>query len=314
MQPNYIYHIQNPNFNNIGHIIVTASLNDEHDRSAPSDYHWKVLKCRMVIFSNSSILACPDKKEIKQIHVIINNISDDYDKLNSLFMKFSLIQQGDMREVSPEKYLMCFQYTMTARLAPTWNTLGYDYLINNRNFLSATGPQNGIKYNLSVCDTFTVMELKPVNIILIQPDDKCKPGESVRVLPSLNKAIIEKYFENLPKSGCFKCYKDLRRHWKNIHGYRLSEEEPTYYTVRFWRGEPLTYPRTCLTTNFPITTPMPKSAQGLLIARFLGDVRNKMSHFLGISFIITNDDYANENIVGDGLQDTQAVSLCTPAK
>lgn len=46
----------------------------------------------MIIFSNSSILACPDKKDLKQVHIIFNKAGDDYDKLNSLFMKFSLMQ------------------------------------------------------------------------------------------------------------------------------------------------------------------------------------------------------------------------------
>ena len=47
---------------------------------------------RMIIFSASSILSCPDKKDVKQIHVIFNRIGNDYDRLTSLFLKFSLIQ------------------------------------------------------------------------------------------------------------------------------------------------------------------------------------------------------------------------------
>lgn len=42
------------------------------------------------------------------------------------------------------------------------------------------------------------------------------------------------------------------------HGYRLPEEDSVNYCqVRFWRGEPLTYPKICLTRNFPVVTPMP---------------------------------------------------------
>lgn len=47
---------------------------------------------RMIIFSNSSILSCPDKFDLKKVHIIFNKMSDDYDKLNSLFVKFALIQ------------------------------------------------------------------------------------------------------------------------------------------------------------------------------------------------------------------------------
>lgn len=46
----------------------------------------------MIIFSNSSILACPDKYDLKKIHIIFNKIGNDYDQLNGLFHKFSLNQ------------------------------------------------------------------------------------------------------------------------------------------------------------------------------------------------------------------------------
>ncbi|KAH9643083.1 hypothetical protein HF086_018436, partial [Spodoptera exigua] len=82
----------NPDFNKLGYIMAVANINDKHDRSTPSDFHWKILKCRMIIFSNSSILACPDKRDVKQVHIIFNKTGDDYDKLISLFLKFSLMQ------------------------------------------------------------------------------------------------------------------------------------------------------------------------------------------------------------------------------
>lgn len=46
----------------------------------------------MIIFSASSILSCPDKSDVKQIHIIFNKTGNDYDRLVSLFLKFSLIQ------------------------------------------------------------------------------------------------------------------------------------------------------------------------------------------------------------------------------
>lgn len=41
-------HIVNPPFNKLGYVIGVANLQDKHDRSAPSDYHWKIFKCRFV--------------------------------------------------------------------------------------------------------------------------------------------------------------------------------------------------------------------------------------------------------------------------
>ncbi|KAL0894667.1 hypothetical protein ABMA27_013218 [Loxostege sticticalis] len=272
-----------PNFNSLGYIKAGAILNDKHDRSAPSDYHWKILKCRMIIFSNSSILASPDKYDLKKIHIIFNKIGDDYDQINILFKKFSLIQEGSISLVTPESFQICFQYTLSARLAPLWNTLGNEYFINNRDFLVAKGPQAGIRYHILVKDNTIVIKLKPVKINLIRSDDDFLPGEWIRVLPSLNKAIVEECLDELPNTGLFKSYKDIRRHWKNIHGYRLPEEDcSSYCLVRFWRGDPLSYPKLCVTRNFPLVTPMQKPDEKAVILRFYNALRNKIPQFLGV--------------------------------
>lgn len=40
--------IVNADFNKLGYVIAIANISDKHDRSTPSDYHWKILKCRYV--------------------------------------------------------------------------------------------------------------------------------------------------------------------------------------------------------------------------------------------------------------------------
>ncbi|XP_062524164.1 uncharacterized protein C18orf63 isoform X2 [Bombyx mori] len=265
MDHNYKYSLKNPNFLNIGYINAVANLNDKRDRSAPSSYHWKILKCRMLIFSNSSILACPDKTDVKQIHVIFNKVGDDYDMLNSMFLRFSLIQQGRIKNATPELFERCFHYTMTAKLAPVWNVLGYNFMINNREFLTSTKSEDGIKYSIRSSELVTAIELKPVKIHLIRSKEEFVVGETIRVLPSLNKACIDDFCNSLSESNNFKCYKDLRRHWKNIHGYRLPNDECPYYKVRFWRGEPLTYPKICILKDFPIVTPVQRPREVYLV-------------------------------------------------
>ncbi|XP_060802831.1 uncharacterized protein C18orf63 [Amyelois transitella] len=299
-----------------GHIIGTADINDKHDRSAPSDYHWKILKCRMIIFSSSSLVACPDKRDLKQVHIIFNKNGDDYDKINAMFCKYLLTQDGPIREPTSELFEMCFEYTMTARLAPIWNALGSDYLINNRNFLTSKGPQEGVKYKIKTKGEITTISLKAVKIILHQVNGEAKLGEYVRVLPSLNKAIVEECFDSLPTSGNFNSYKDLRRHWKNIHGYRLPENDSSYYySIQFWRGEPLTYPQYCVTRNFPTVTPVLKSAEQIILSRFINCLKSKFFNMLGrpLSFE-QNYSINNGNNVGDDLLETQNVSLCTPTQ
>ncbi|XP_059059435.1 uncharacterized protein C18orf63-like [Achroia grisella] len=314
------WNVANPNFDTLGYITAVANIKDKHDKSAPSDYHWKILKCRIIIFSNSSILASPDKKNLKQIHIIFNKTGDDYDKINSLFLKFSLIQDGSIKKTTADIFEMCFVYTMTAKIAPLWNTIGTNYLINNRDFLTTKGPQDGLQYHIASNESSTYIEVKPVKIVIIMElEGDFAPGEYVRVLPSLNKAIVEEHHNSFPEMCAFKFYKDLRRHWKNIHGYRLPEQDcSSYYVIRFWRGEPLTYPSICVTRNLPVIIPMRKYVEETVIFKFIRDLRSKMSGILGMPLIIQeNRNYApstsrQEN--NESLVETQEVSLCTPTQ
>lgn len=46
MQNSYEFNVQNPDFVKLGYIIAIANVDDKHDPSAPTNYHWKILKCR----------------------------------------------------------------------------------------------------------------------------------------------------------------------------------------------------------------------------------------------------------------------------
>lgn len=63
-------------------------------------------------------------------------------------VKIFYSKDGAIKTVNPEVFQMCFSYTLTAKLAPVWNTMGNEYLINNRDFLTSRGPQDGIKYHI----------------------------------------------------------------------------------------------------------------------------------------------------------------------
>ncbi|CAK1549801.1 unnamed protein product [Leptosia nina] len=311
MTKNYVYSIIKPDYSSLGYVIATANVDDKHDRSAPSDFHWKILKCRMVIFSHPSILASPDKSDVKKVHIIFSRRGDDFDCINSLFLKFSLVQEGLIRNVDNDTYKMCFFYTMAAKLAPAWNLLSCSYFVNKRDFLTRIGPQEGVQCFCSVNNDTIMLELKPVKINLLRSDNKFYPGECIRVLPSLNKANIEEFYESLPKMGDFKNFKDMRRHWKNIHGYRLPEEERPYYAVRFWRGEPLTYPDICLTRTFPIITPVPKASEECILKNFINCLKTKMPLILGLPIDINETE---SQMIHKNVKDTQAISLCTPTQ
>lgn len=44
----YECNINITNFKSLGYLKTVANIADKHDRSTPSNYHWKVLKCRLV--------------------------------------------------------------------------------------------------------------------------------------------------------------------------------------------------------------------------------------------------------------------------
>lgn len=50
--------VVNPDINKLGYIIAIANIRDKHDRSAPSHYHWKILKCRFVYLMNVKLFIC----------------------------------------------------------------------------------------------------------------------------------------------------------------------------------------------------------------------------------------------------------------
>ncbi|GLH04763.1 U2 small nuclear ribonucleoprotein auxiliary factor 35 kDa subunit-related protein 1, partial [Gryllus bimaculatus] len=71
----------------------------------------------------------------------------------------------------------------------------------------------------------------------------------VYVLPSLKKGKIVYINQHIPASCPYKTYKELRRHWKNMYGYRIPEEENSpYYTISFNLMNPTlyTYPSACV--------------------------------------------------------------------
>ncbi|XP_013401295.1 uncharacterized protein C18orf63 [Lingula anatina] len=45
------------------------------------------------------------------------------------------------------------------------------------------------------------------------------------VLPSMKKGKLVAVTCSLPTDGVFRSYREMKRHWKNMHGYRLPENE-----------------------------------------------------------------------------------------
>ncbi|XP_024937476.1 uncharacterized protein C18orf63 [Cephus cinctus] len=78
----------------------------------------------------------------------------------------------------------------------------------------------------------------------------------VHVLPSMKRGMVISVSKQIPKACPFKSYDELRRHWKNMHGYRLPkvEEGIIYYEIHFpiAQSNTFTYPNVCLANSLKI--------------------------------------------------------------
>nr|CAD7568068.1 unnamed protein product [Timema californicum] len=75
-------------------------------------------------------------------------------------------------------------------------------------------------------------------------------AQQLHVLPSLKKGRIVSISRRIPSSCPYQSYKELKRHWKNLYGYRLPESDETilYFTMHFnaFSSTVYTYPSLCV--------------------------------------------------------------------
>ncbi|XP_013404805.2 uncharacterized protein LOC106169749 [Lingula anatina] len=100
---------------------------------------------------------------------------------------------------------------------------------------------------------------------------------------SMKKGKLVAVTCSLPTDGVFRSYREMKRHWKNMHGYRLPEnEEGLFYCQIHFKpiGQTLfTYPSCCLRTHEPAVGSRPGSPQ--TVHSFLQDLQAKMPRICG---------------------------------
>ncbi|GFS57291.1 putative DD41D transposase [Trichonephila clavipes] len=112
-------------------------------------FHLKILKCRELIFKDSSVITCP-VKDMSPPRIIIAKT-----KLNCLEFRETLRKMElkiiKIEETTPLALQECLQYTWTAKMAPSWNIL-QNFLVQGSDFLTTAGPLStvipiGLRYD-----------------------------------------------------------------------------------------------------------------------------------------------------------------------
>ncbi|KAJ1521049.1 hypothetical protein ONE63_002759 [Megalurothrips usitatus] len=304
---------------------ATIDRREDKDPSARSDFHWQIIKCRMLLFATSSVLVCPvrplsgprrelavvcrreDIADVSEVGVEAPPRSPLLDILGRLRLAVSRL-----RPVSDAEYSACLRYTITARLSPLWNPLGEDerHLIQGRHFLSGARGRAADAVRLEVIVhgeagaawlSFSAVRLRVAPLTFTDIDvaagaldrlhrdplavvsSVCIGQPWVRVLPSLKKGVVMEISRTLPEDCPFSSYKNIRRHWKNMYGYRLAEDASDVVFVSIYfsmmGGAPMTYPMSCLTPRPP--TPLRSPDPRAVAVAFLGDVAARVATVCG---------------------------------
>ncbi|XP_047366408.1 uncharacterized protein LOC124955677 isoform X1 [Vespa velutina] len=185
-----------------------------------------------------------------------------------------------------------------------WNKVG-QYYIQGKHFYTSMQEMNALKLQISINDGNVLFKFQPrkLKIPFIQLEDfyllrssildflidnngfinLTEFSQSVYVLPSMNMGKVISVVKKIPSSCPFKDYEQLRRHWKNMYGYRLPKtpEGIIYYNIKF--SSPgvnhFTYPSTCVALK-PLQL-FPSNDNEYIISLFIDDIRKTISEICG---------------------------------
>uniref|UniRef100_UPI003AAD32B8 uncharacterized protein C18orf63 homolog n=1 Tax=Centroberyx gerrardi TaxID=166262 RepID=UPI003AAD32B8 len=287
---------------------VSLSLQEEEEESRSR----QMKTCRELVLLYSDILASPALDSFTQITVVMaipffkKGIIQAYGQRRNL-------QLGSPQCVLPGILQSCVSYSLTSRLAPSWNKAGL-YLVSGKDFLTESGRLNAVSMQLSTSENQLCVSVEASTVRL--PPTKledfdlpplvlrsfCSRPDSVlhtfsnggtiwcHVLPSMKKGQIITISRQLPKDGPFRSYTDLQNHWNRLYGYRLpdlAEEEAVYCSIYFKLvGERLfTYPLSCVRLQ-PLQR-CPRVHLQEALGRFLSDARDALHSVCGFHVRMT---------------------------
>ncbi|KAK0079922.1 hypothetical protein PV325_000632 [Microctonus aethiopoides] len=261
-----IFYIPIVSRHNLCCIICDVNPDEVADTAAKSFFHWQTLKCRLLVnLMQDSVIGSPMSGTDHSFYIITTKNFYQNSSLIDMFKRLNLMVSGPL-EVTSEVYISCIKYTFEFVLAPKWNRVTRQLFIEGRNFLTNIDINPAIKMFLSLVtnsntineDDEIMVKLRPYNIKLFplklkdlglsnsivhdfmnNSTEIINVGQSnairVSVLPSMRKGRLITIYKRIPDSCPFKTWTELRRHWKNMYGYRLPETDEgiLFYEIYF---------------------------------------------------------------------------------
>nr|CAD7446623.1 unnamed protein product [Timema bartmani] len=220
-------------------------------------------------------------------------------------------------------------------MAPIWNQAG-EYMVQGRNFLHNQSPMNAIKMEIGMKNDEMFIAVWPLRVRMrplefsdldIVPSTKEEffskregciselslGAKQLHVLPSLKKGRIVSISRKIPSSCPYQSYKELKRHWKNLYGYRLPESDETilYFSMHFnaFSSTVYTYPSLCVRPDGLQFHSRVNFKE--VLGSFIQDLTKKVPRICGHEFAVTKKLVC---AVPKMLSWDQDASLKTPSK
>ncbi|XP_039278991.1 uncharacterized protein C18orf63 [Nilaparvata lugens] len=304
------------------------SSSDKPDNE--SDYHWTTLKCRTIIFNGrfDGLLAAPSYHRSNCIDIVVSKENYEQEEFR-MYLKSLNLNFSSAEELTLMAYERCLSYSVLARLSPLWNQVG-PYLVPGRDFLTETKPMDALRINFVMKESDLQLLMWPVRIKLWPMLSEHFAAEPINqdntayrlincttafVLPSLKEAQVCSLNTKLPENGVFSSFEEVKKYWKNTHGYRLPVDQygvVTYMSVRFSARLPvLTYPLACLQSHPP--TLLRVRNESAVLSDFLGDLMRRLPVICGHPFgTQASVGVAVHKLVNDAIMAEQSQLLSIP--
>ncbi|XP_069813942.1 uncharacterized protein C18orf63 homolog isoform X2 [Dendropsophus ebraccatus] len=296
-----------PDLNNLCAVKIILNAGIPHP-----DIRDKQLKlCRCLLLFCDQIVASPIPEEFTQILVIMSISFYKSGKVQSVAEKQQFKMERPER-VTAAMLQTCLFYTITMRLAPSWNKAGH-LLIQGADFLTKSGKQDAVEVSINISDNqlFITVQVHTVCLPPAQLHDFDLASECLGiplmwnslfirkknnwnswcyVLPSMKMGRIVGFSHDIPPECPFKSYKDFQDYWKTLYGYELPHisGDVMYCSIYFkFIGEKFfTYPLICLRSQ-PIQF-YPQADVTTVLNTFVDDLRSKIPNLCGFPVNMTN--------------------------
>ncbi|XP_076388064.1 uncharacterized protein C18orf63-like [Megachile rotundata] len=135
-----------PSMNDLRCAICEIDFIEVRDSSSKSNFHWKTMKCRLLIHLISDVIASPVSGTETLIFVIANKKFFDTGKLERILRNFKLVYRG-LRPVNDIVYKSCLIYTIQTKIAPLWNKVG-EFFVQGKEFYNFIGGAKALQLDI----------------------------------------------------------------------------------------------------------------------------------------------------------------------